>query len=174
TSALTAIALAVLVLLALLGLALVVWGPAGLRRAWRALQEPAASPVAAARPAPAPARAPAAERSEALGLLAVLQEEARLVDFLKEPLEAYSDAQIGAAVRDVHRDAAAVIERLFAIRPLRKEAEGAPVELAPGFDAATVRLTGNVTGEAPRCEVPKWTGGAAGARVIAPAEVELR
>src|SRR6187200_3053170 len=36
-------------------------------------------------------------------LLALLQRDGRLVDFLMEDLTPYADAQIGAAVRDVHR-----------------------------------------------------------------------
>src|SRR5262245_5919116 len=62
---------------------------------------------------------PALARSDALTLLATLQREARLIDFLMEDLASYDDAQIGAAVRDVHRDCAAVLERIFALRPLR-------------------------------------------------------
>ena len=131
-----------------------------------------------------PARA--ALRSEAIGLLAVLQREGRLVDFLKENIGGYSDAQIGAAVRDVHRDCAAAVERMFALRPVRTEAEGAGVEVPAGFDANRVRLTGNVGGagpwrgqlkhggwEATKVEVPEYTGSETAARVVAPAEVEV-
>ncbi len=38
-------------------------------------------------------------RSDALGLLAALQREGRFVDFLKEQLTGYSDAQIGAVAQ---------------------------------------------------------------------------
>ena len=38
-----------------------------------------------------------------LRVLAVLQRDGRLVDFLEEDIDAYADAQIGAAVRDIHR-----------------------------------------------------------------------
>jgi hypothetical protein len=145
-----------------------------------------ARPRAAPPPPPAPVEAPPA-RSEALSLLAVLQQEARLVDFLKESLHGYSDAQIGAAVRDVHRDGSAALERLFAIRPLRREAEGTAIVIPPGFDAGAVRLTGQPAGQPPyrgtlrhpgwvatRVELPRWTGAPDSARVIAPAEVEIR
>src|SRR5689334_6738761 len=44
-----------------------------------------------------------AESRGALQLLSLLQREGRLVDFLAEPIDGFSDAQIGAAVRDVHR-----------------------------------------------------------------------
>src|SRR5690242_9065624 len=73
---------------------------------------PAPAPVARPTPAAPPAR------SDALALLSVLQREARLVDFLKEDIAPYADAQVGAAVRDVHRDAGAALERLFALRPV--------------------------------------------------------
>jgi hypothetical protein len=151
------------------------------------------SPGAVAPPSPTPAVRPVATptprtepRSEALTLLAVLQREARLVDFLKENIAPYEDAQVGAAVRDVHRDAAAALERIFTLRPVMTETEGAAVTVATGADAARVRLTGNVTGQPPfrgtlrhqgweaeKVQLPEWTGSTAAARVVAPAEVEL-
>src|SRR5437879_4682659 len=82
-------------------------------------ETPAAAPSAPSAP---PARAPEAPkapaRSEALTLLSVLQREGRLVDFLQEPIGAYNDAQVGAAVRDIHRDCAAALDRIFALKPL--------------------------------------------------------
>jgi hypothetical protein len=133
-----------------------------------------------------PARPEPPARSEALTLLAALQREARFVDFIKESLEGASDEQIGAVVRDVHRDCGAVLERLLAIRPLVDDEEGAAVEVPPGFDAARFRLTGNVEGEAPyrgrvahhgwratRCELPSWSGNRDSALVVAPVDVEL-
>jgi len=126
-------------------------------------------------------------RSEALNLLAALQREARFVDFVKESLAEFSDAQIGAVARDVHRDCGKVLERMFAIAPLEKGAEGSPLEIPPGFEAARYRLTGNVTGQPPyrgvlchhgweatRVEVPEWTGSDAATSIVAPAEVELK
>jgi len=126
-------------------------------------------------------------RSDALTLLATLQREARLIDFIKEPLHNYTDTQIGAAARDVHRDCGAVIERLFAIRPLVSENEGAEIEVPFGFDTGRYRLTGQVTGvppfhgqivhhgwEASRSELPTWSGSKMAERVVAPIEVELK
>lgn len=140
-------------------------------------------------PAPEPSAAkqpPKPSRSEALTLLATLQREARLVDFFKESLEGYSDAQIGAAVRDIHRDTAAVLQRLFALEPVVEGEEGRRIEVPAGFDAGCFRLTGNVTGTPPfggtvvhhgwragKCELPAWTGGQEAADIVAPAEVEL-
>lgn len=137
-------------------------------------------------PAPVIPKPPKPLRSDALNLLAVLQREGRLIDFLKEDLTSYSDAQIGAAVRDVHRDCAAALERIFSLQPVRNDPEGAAVDIPAGFDAARVRLTGNVAGpgpyrgilrhggwEASRIELPEWTGTEDSARVVAPAEVEV-
>jgi hypothetical protein len=81
-----------------------------------ALPAPAAPAKSAAPPAAKPSR------SDAITLLATLQREARLVDFLMEPIDQYSDQQIGAAARDVHRQSAAVVQRLFDLAPLTTEA----------------------------------------------------
>src|SRR5262245_9345572 len=91
--------------------------------------------------------AQAPTRSDALTLLATLQREARLIDFLMEDLASYDDAHIGAAVRDVHRDCAAALERMFALRPLHAQEEGAPVEIRAGYNPTQLQLTGNVTGQ---------------------------
>jgi hypothetical protein len=125
-------------------------------------------------------------RSDSLTLLSVLQREGRLVDFLKEDLGGYSDAQIGAAARDVHRDCASALERMFALRPVRSESEGTIIDVPQGFDPARIRLTGSVAGpgpysgairhagwEAGRIELPEWSGPPAAARIVAPAEVEV-
>ena len=130
-------------------------------------------------------RAPA--RSESLTLLSTLQREARLIDFLQEPIDGYSDAQIGAAVREVHRQSAAVLARVFDLQPVVRQQEGTTLQILPEFDAARYRLTGNVVGEPPysgtlvhhgweatRCGLPAWSGSATSARVVVPAEVEVR
>ena len=144
-----------------------------------------AKPAVEKKPAPS-AAPPEPVRSEATTLLAALQREARFVDFVKEPLDEYSDEQIGAAARDVHRLCGELFERMFQIRPLLSEEEGSPMEVAKGFDAGRYRLTGNVAGEPPfrgrlvhhgwqvlRCDVPAWSGAKESASVVAPAEVEV-
>ena len=154
-----------------------------------ALDGPASSaPVPAALPPPAEKPTPPKPaRSDAVSLLAALQREARFVDFIQEPLGECDDAQIGVVARDVHRDCRAAIERWFALQPTLQQSEGSHVEIAPGFDAARFRLTGNVTGQPPfrgelvhhgwqatRCELPTWTGGHESVMVVAPAEVALK
>ena len=142
-------------------------------------------PVAVQAKATAPKEIPSS-RNAGLAVLAALQREARLVDFLKEPIDAYSDAQVGAAVRALHRDAGEVVERMFGLRPLEKRPEGELIVVEAGYDPACVRLTGQVAGEPPyrgklchagwraeRCEVPEWTGRGESSLVVAPAEVQL-
>jgi hypothetical protein len=152
--------------------------------------KPTAAPPSPSPAPPPPAQKPAPKpkpgRSDALNLLAALQREGRFVDFIREPIEGYSDAQIGAAVRDVHRDCGSVLERMFALRPLADEAEGQPMQVAEGFDAARIRLSGNVgkppiTGtvrhhgwQATRVELPEWVGSESAARIVAPIELEVR
>ncbi|HAN98822.1 MAG TPA: DUF2760 domain-containing protein [Planctomycetaceae bacterium] len=144
--------------------------------------KPTPAPVATAKP-PAPVKP---KRSDAVTLLAALQREARLVDFLMEEVSSYSDAQIGAAVRDVHRGGRDVLNRMFAVVPLRNESEGTAIDVPAGTDPQTVSLVGKVTGQPPyrgrlvhggwqasKLDLPEWTGSDASARVIAPAEIEL-
>ncbi|SFC88251.1 DUF2760 domain-containing protein [Massilia yuzhufengensis] len=144
---------------------------------------PAPAPAPTAAPTPAPLRAPAGE--SALQLLSLFQREARLIDFTQENLSAYSDADIGAAARVVHEGCARVLREHFTIEPVRAESEGARITLEEGFDAASVRLTGNVVGQAPfkgslshrgwratRVQLPQLAE-KHDARVLAPAEVEL-
>jgi hypothetical protein len=146
--------------------------------------ESAPKPTTPARAAPA--AAPTSTRSDALTLLSVLQREARLIDFLKEEITAYDDSQIGAAVRDVHRDAGATLERLFALRPLMNEPEGTEISLTPTPDTARIRLVGNLGSTPPargrlqhagwqatKQELPQYTGQASTALIVAPAEVEI-
>ncbi|WP_342118045.1 DUF2760 domain-containing protein [Pseudoduganella sp. OTU4001] len=144
---------------------------------------PAPAPVAAPAPAPAPLRE--ATPDAALQLLSLFQREARLIDFTQENLSGYSDADIGAAARVVHEGCAKVLREHFSIDAIRSEAEGSRVTLPEGFDAAAVRLTGNVVGKAPftgtlshrgwrasSVSLPKLAE-AHDAKVLAPAEVEL-
>ena len=139
------------------------------------------TPVAIKKPEP---KKPA--QSEAITLLATLQREARLIDFLKEDLSGYADEHVGAAVRAIQRDSAKVLDRFFALQPVVSDEEGAKVSVPAGFDAARYRLTGKVTGNAPfagtlqhhgweatKCELPQFTGSDSAAKTVAPAEIEV-
>ena len=124
-------------------------------------------------------------RDGALALLALLQREGRLVDFLREPLDGFSDADIGAAARDVHRGCAKVLDQHLSLEPVMPGAEEAKVAVPKGFDPAEIRLIGEARGEPPfrgtlrhhgwRVVDAKLPALAEGVdrMVIAPAEVEL-
>lgn len=150
-----------------------------------------AAPVApvAPVPVPTPAAAPVilkeATPDAALQLLALLQREARLIDFTQENLASHADADIGAAARVVHEGCAKVMRDYFTIEAVRQEAEGSRIILNEGFDSASVRLTGNVVGSAPFKGTLSHRGWRASsvrlpklseqhdAAILAPAEVEL-
>ena len=154
--------------------------------------QPAPVTVTAPEPTPAPAPAPAqapqlrtAPHEAALQLLGLLQRDARFIDFIEEDVKAYSDADIGAAARVVHEGCRKVLREHFSIQPLRSETEGSRVTLPEGFDAAAVRVTGNVVGKAPftgtlshrgwratDTRLPKLAAGH-DAAIVAQAEVEL-
>src|SRR5262245_60482185 len=93
----------------------------------------------AAKTPPIPESPP--KRSEAVTLLAALQRESRLVDLIKEPLDTYTNEQIGAAARNVLRDAAGVVERFFELKPVVAQDEQSAVDVAAGYDPARFRLT---------------------------------
>jgi len=136
-------------------------------------------------PVPEPVILKEATPDAALQLLSLLQKEARFIDFVEEDVAAYSDADIGAAARVVHEGCSKVIGEHFTLVPIRQEQENSRITLAKGFDARSVRLTGNIVGEAPftgmlvhkgwqvtDIRLPKLTEGH-DAKIIAPAEVEL-
>jgi hypothetical protein len=143
------------------------------------------------RPAPpqVPAKAAAlpSERVHAAGLavLASLQREGRLIDFLREDMTAFSDAEIGAAARVVHAGCGKTLAEYFVIEPVLKEPEGASIKVPAGFDAQRIRLTGNIAGQPPFRGTLKHHGWVATVvrlpavsetidpRVLAAAEVEL-
>lgn len=126
-----------------------------------------------------------ASPDSALQLLGLLQNEARFVDFVEENVTAYSDAEIGAAARVVHEGCRKVIRQHFELEPVRNEAENSRITVPKGFDAAALRLTGNIVGQPPfsgtlvhrgwrvsKVKLPKMAEGH-DPKVIATAEVEL-
>ncbi|TRW94309.1 DUF2760 domain-containing protein [Candidatus Methylobacter oryzae] len=136
-------------------------------------------------PAPEPVILKEATPDAALQLLGLLQKEARFIDFIKEDIAAYGDADIGVAARVVHEGCNKAINEHFTLAAVRSEQEGSKITLTQGFDAAAVRLTGNIVGNAPftgtlvhkgwqitNIRLPKLTAGH-NAAIVAPAEVEL-
>ena len=147
-------------------------------------KEPAADHTAT-EPRRNAARVEMYHRDGALALLSLFQREGRLVDFLREPLDGYADADIGAAVRDVHRGCKKVVEDCVHWDALMPGEEDEPVTVEPGFDPTEIRLVGDVRGEPPfqgvlrhrglratKVTFPTLTEGI-DRTVVAPAEVEV-
>jgi hypothetical protein len=146
--------------------------------------KPAAEP---ARPAPARPEVGRAD-AEIVHFLAMLQERGRLVDFLMDDINAYSDAQVGAAARVVHAGCRGVLQEHLRINPVRTEPEGSTVQVPADYIADEYRLVGRIAGSAPfsgvlvhrgwktdMVNLPQWLRGAADRLpAIAPAEVEVK
>ena len=93
-----------------------------------------------------------------LRVLAVLQRDGRLIDFLEEDLDGYNDAQIGAAVRDIHRGCRKSLHEYLTIEPIIDAPEEQRVTVPTDFDPAAIRLVGNVNGSPPFQGVLKHHG----------------
>jgi hypothetical protein len=118
-------------------------------------------------------------------LLALLQQDGRLIDFLNEDIEGFEDDQIGAAVREIHSKCRKVLNKYVPMEPVRTEKEGEVISLGAGYDPSAVRLTGQVRDKAPmfgtlrhrgwraaKVELPTRPSGA-DPNIIMPAEVEI-
>ncbi len=140
----------------------------------------AAAPVAAPKPA-----APAVKTSDgALQLLAILQRDSRLVDFLMEDIAGYADDQIGAAVRELHDQCRDSVARYVTLQPIVDGVEGTFAQ-APSKDPNVVKFIGNVPAAPPaggtlrhkgwraaKIDLPALAG-KQDAAIIAPAEIEI-
>jgi hypothetical protein len=121
-----------------------------------------------------------------LRLLSLLQQGGRLIDFLKEDISTYSDAQVGSAVRKIHEECNKSLEELVTIRPVMDDREGSTVKIPTGYDPSTVKVVGKVKGDGPYTGVLVHKGWKAHKRslpkkigeqlseVICPAEVEVK
>jgi hypothetical protein len=92
---------------------------------------------------------PVKPSGEAVRLFALLQREGRLLDFLLEDIQALPDDQVGAGVRDIHRQCQHALKEHVVLEPVLPQKESDNVEVPPGFDPSAIRLTGNVTGQPP-------------------------
>jgi hypothetical protein len=150
-----------------------------LRSFWRVLTDP----DFASRVEPLFSRAPTGPD---LRVLAVLQRDGRLVDFLEEDIDGYSDAQIGAAVRDIHRGCRKSLHDYLTIEPIIDAAEEQRVTVPGDFDPAAIRLVGKVNGAPPfqgvlkhhgwrvkSVQLPVLPAARDDSSVLSPAEVEI-
>jgi len=122
----------------------------------------------------------------AVQMLAILQREGRLIDFLKEDLHPYTDDQIGAAVRSIHQGCRAALDEHVDLQPIIEDVEGAEVTVPPDFDPKAIRLTGIVSGDPPfrgtlrhhgwrvlRLDLPQIRASRKKDWILSPAEVEI-
>ncbi|MBX3226020.1 MAG: DUF2760 domain-containing protein [Labilithrix sp.] len=160
-------------------------GEAAARMAAAAEGAPALPEAKKEEPKPAKSEPPPPPPTDAaLQLLALLQREGRLVDFLEEDIAGAADADIGAAARVVHSGCRKALRAHVTLAPVRAEDEGAKVTLAEA-NPVEVKLTGNVAGKGPYSGVLRHRGWRAteiklptavaghDPRVVAQAEVEL-
>jgi len=135
--------------------------------------------------APPPAEAFQASRQPAVQLLALMQKEGRLVDFLMEDIDAFDDADVGAAARQMHAGAKRVLMERAKIERILDAEEGARTEVPGDFDASAISLIGNVAGDGPFAGTVRHRGwriqeialptvsSTSDPTVVAPAEVEV-
>ena len=138
-------------------------------------------------PAPRPVPKPQVEiraTDGAIQILSLLQRDSRLIDFLMEDIAAFSDDQVGAAVRNLHDHSQQSLTRYLTLRPVIDGVEGVSTRV-PANDPAAVKLLGNVPADGKasqgilrhkgwrveKIELPKLTPSQA--TILAPAEIEI-
>jgi len=141
----------------------------------------AAAPKA---PAAASGPVPRAASDGAVQILAVLQRDSRLIDFLMEDIASYSDDQVGAAVRELHGQCRESLARCVSLEPVIDGVEGTFAK-APSSDPSLVRFIGNVPAKPPSGGILRHKGWRAvkvdlpalppkqDAAIVAPAEIEI-
>jgi uncharacterized protein DUF2760 len=134
---------------------------------------------------PAPPRPAPSPPAFGLRLLAALQEEARLLDFVREDIASYSDEQVGSAVRGIHAALRKALDDRLTLEAILPGDDGDPVEVPAGFDPSLIRMTGQVRGDPPYRGVLRHGGWRArelrlpiptegsDATILMPAEVEV-
>lgn len=117
--------------------------------------------------------------------LAMLQKNGRLVDFIKEDISGYSDNQVGAAVRSIHKGCKETLDEYVVIESVIDKIEGSEVTIdGDGYSPNSIRLTGNVPSNPPykgilqhcgwrvtKTQFPKRAQ--AGQNIVHPAEIEI-
>jgi hypothetical protein len=89
------------------------------------------------------------DQESALQLLAILQKEGRLIDFINEDVSAFSDEQVAAASRVVHAGVKKALQQHMSFVPVSDTPEGNSINLATDYDKNAYRLSGNIAGSGP-------------------------
>ena len=74
--------------------------------------------------------------------LTLLQREGRMIDFLQEDISGFDDAQIGAAVRQIHLGSRKVLEEHFSLIPVINTPENENVIVQENYDPSEITLVG--------------------------------
>jgi hypothetical protein len=98
---------------------------------------------------PPPPPVPPKPSAEPILILALMQREGRLIDFLLENVDGADNETLGAGVRNIHKECQKVLKEHLEMTPVLKGEEKSTVEVPAGFDPSAIRLTGNVTGQPP-------------------------
>ncbi len=150
------------------------------------------SPTAPAAKADQPKAAaePAKPADGAVQLLAMLQQESRIVDFLMEDITPYSDEQVGQVMRGVHENCRKVLDRVMTLTPVVDGVEGTATNLAAeglsNKQKQRIKLVGKVPPDgkaesgilrhrgwqADKVNLPSLKQGER-ATIVAPAEIEI-
>jgi hypothetical protein len=101
---------------------------------------------------------PAKPSGAPLRMLALLQREGRLLDFLMEDISGAQDVQVGFGVRELHKQCQQIVKKALELEPVLAGEQDSQVEVTAGFDPAAIRLTGNVSGNPPFKGVLKHPG----------------
>ena len=78
-----------------------------------------------------------------------MQNEGRLVDFIREDVSKYTDTDIGAAARVVHKGVRKAFDDVFTVEPILQQEEGESITLKSGFKPQEIQLLGQVSGDGP-------------------------
>lgn len=136
------------------------------------------------------AAAPVARaEAELVALLALMQNEGRLIDFIQEDIQGAKDSDLAPVARVVHSGCRKVLQKHFSIEPVSTQSEGSKVVLQTGYPTQQYRLLGSVPETPPysgtlvhpgwkvsRVDLPELAAdiSADNLPVLAPAEVEIK
>ena len=120
----------------------------------------------------------------AIHILAQMQKEGRLIDFLNENLDNYNDEEIGGSVRTIHEGCKKAVWESLKMDKVVDQEEESTCRINKDYDAKSIKLTGRVSDNFPMkgnlihpgwkvSEVKLTQKKGASTDILAPAEVEI-
>ena len=77
-------------------------------------------------------------------LLAILQKQARFIDFIHQNLDHYSNNEVANVARNIHSNCQKTLKKYCKFSSIRPEAEEGFVVLEKDFDRSYIHLIGNI------------------------------